>query len=98
MSNVQFYVSVAVMPAVTILAVLLGIFWNNARFTDLNNTLNVRWSDLRSEMNARINESNARINDLRDGLRAEMAKNHSELLAKLSEMDTRMTKFESQAK
>ena len=53
MSETQFYVSVAVVPAVTVIIVLIGVLLNNtnmnARFDDMNG----RFDDLRSEMNAR---------------------------------------------
>ena len=53
MNETQFYVSVAVVPAVTVIVVLIGVLLNNtnmnARFDDMNG----RFDDLRSEMNAR---------------------------------------------
>ena len=95
MSDVQFYVSVAVMPTVTIIVVLIGVLLSN-------NTLNARLSDLRSEMNARFGEMNARfgemnlrLGDVRDTLRAEMGKNHSEMLSQFAELDLRLSRLEA---
>jgi hypothetical protein len=88
MSDVQFYVSVAVMPTVTIIVVLIGVLLNN-------NTLNARLSDLWSEMNARFGEVNSRLGDVRDTLRAEMSKNHSEMPSKFAELDLRLSRLEA---
>ena len=102
MSEMQFYVSVAVMPTVTIIVVLIGVLLNN-------NTLNARLSDLRSEMNARFQGIDGRfeqmngrfadfydrLGDVRDTLRAEMSKNHSEMLSKFAELDLRLSRLEA---
>ena len=92
MSETQFYVSVAVMPTVTIIIVLIGVLLNNtnmnARLNDLRGDMNLRFEDLRNEMNARIGE-------LRDTLRAEMSKNHSEMLTKFAELDSRLYRLEA---
>ena len=92
MSETQFYVSVAVMPTVTIIIVLIGVLLNNtnmnARVNDLRGDMNARVEDLRDEMNARIGE-------LRDTLRAEMSKNHSEMLTKFAEVDNRLSRLEA---
>ena len=81
MSETQFYVSVAVMPAVTVIIVLIGVLLNNTN-------MNARLSDLRGEMNARFE-------DLRNALRAEMSKNHSEMLTKFAELDSRLYRLEA---
>ena len=92
MSDTQFYISVAVMPTVTIIIVLIGVLLNNtnmnARLNDLRGDMNLRFEDLRNEVNARIGE-------LRDTLRAEMSKNHSEMLAKSAELDSRLYRLEA---
>ncbi len=92
MSETQFYVSVAVMPTVTIIIVLIGVLLNNtnmnARLNDLRGDMNLRFEDLRNEVNARIGE-------LRDTLRAEMSKNHSEMLTKFAELDSRLYRLEA---
>ena len=92
MSDTQFYISVAVMPTVTIIIVLIGVLLNNtnmnARLNDLRGDMNLRFEDLRNEMNGRIGE-------LRDTLRAEMSKNHSEMLAKFAELDSRLYRLEA---
>ena len=92
MSETQFYVSVAVMPTVTVIIVLIGVLLNNtnmnARLNDLRGDMNLRFEDLRNEMNTRIGE-------LRDTLRAEMSKNHSEMLTKFAELDSRLYRLEA---
>ena len=92
MSDTQFYISVAVMPTVTVIIVLIGVLLNNtnmnARLNDLRGDMNLRFEDLRNEMNARIGE-------LRDTLRAEMSKNHSEMLTKFAELDSRLYRLEA---
>ena len=92
MSETQFYVSVAVMPTVTVIIVLIGVLLNNtnmnARLNDLRGDMNLRFEDLRNEVNARIGE-------LRDTLRAEMSKNHSEMLTKFAELDSRLYRLEA---
>ena len=70
-------------PAMTILAVFVGVLLNNNRLNDINNRL--------TEMSRHFE---SRLNDLRDMLRAEMAKNHSELLGKIAELETRMDRIE----
>ncbi len=92
MSETQFYISVAVMPTVTIIIVLIGVLLNNtnmnARVNDLRGDMNARFEDLRDEMNARIGK-------LRDTLRAEMSKNHSEMLTKFAEVDNGLSRLET---
>ena len=83
MSETQFYVSVAVMPTVTIIIVLIGVLLNNTN-------MNARLGDLRSGMNARLE-------DIRETLRAEMAKNHSEMLLKLAELDLCLSRLEARS-
>lgn len=83
MTPFQFYISVVMMPAMTILAVFVGVLLNNNRLNDINNRL--------TEMSRHFE---ARLSDLRDMLRAEMAKNHSELLGKIAELETRMDRIE----
>ena len=109
MSETQFYVSVAIVPTVTIIIVLIGVLLNNSnmngrfddmngRFDDLRSEMNAGSGALRSEMNARSNdlrsEMNARFEDIRETLRAEMAKNHSEMLLKFAELDRRLSRQE----
>ena len=88
MSDTQFYISVAVMPTVTIIIVLIGVLLNNTNMNARLNDMNGRFDDLRSEMNARIGE-------LLDTLRAEMSKNHSEMMAKFAELDSRLYRLEA---
>ena len=88
MSETQFYASVAVMPTVTIIIVLIGVLLNNTNMNARLSDTNSRFDDLRNEMNARIGE-------LRDTLRAEMSKNHSEMLTKFAELDGRLSRLEA---
>jgi len=101
MNPIQFYVSVAVVPTVTIIIVLIGVVLNNhnmnARFTDINarfNDINARFNDINARFNDLRLECSARLEDLRDTLRAEMAKNQSELLSRIAELDNRLTRLE----
>lgn len=87
MTPFQFYISVVMMPAMTILAVFVGVLLNNSRLNDMSRHFENRLNDM-----SRMIE--ARLNDLRDMLRAEMAKNHSELLGKIAELETRMDRIE----
>ncbi len=79
MSETQFYVSVAVVPTVTIIIVLIGVLLNNSnmngRFADLNgrfDDMNGRFDDLRSEMNAGSGALRSEMNARSDDLRSEM--------------------------
>ena len=87
MSETQFYVSVAVVPTVTIIIVLIGVLLNNTNMNARFGDMSARFDDLRSEMNARSA-------DIRETLRAEMAKNHSEMLLKFAELDLRLSRLE----
>ena len=52
-------------PAILVcLTVILGVLWNNSRFTDIRGSI----ADLRSYMDARFNAQDKRIDDLRDSL------------------------------
>ena len=84
MSETQFYVSVAVMPTVTIIVVLIGVLLNNTNLNAQLSDVNSRFDDLRNEMSARLGE-----------LRAEIAKNHSEMLTKFAELDGRLSRLEA---
>ena len=61
MSEVQFYVSVAVMPAVTVIIVPVGVLLNNRNMNARFNDMNGRFNDL----SGRFDDVNARIDDLR---------------------------------
>ena len=75
MSETQFYVSVAIVPTVTIIIVLIGVLLNNSNMNGRFDDMNGRFDDLRSEMNARFGDMNARFDDMNarfDELRSEM--------------------------
>ena len=99
MSDTQFYISVAVMPTVTIIIVLIGVLLNNtnmnARLSDMNTNMNARLNDMNGRFDDLRSEMNARIGELLDTLRAEMSKNHSEMLAKFAELDSRLSRLEA---
>ena len=99
MSDTQFYISVAVMPTVTIIIVLIGVLLNNtnmnARLSDMNTNMNARLNDMNGRFDDLRSEMNARIGELLDALRAEMSKNHSEMLTKFAELDSRLYHLEA---
>jgi len=86
MSTVQFYVSVAVMPAVSVIAVLIGILWNNAN-------MNARFGDFRSELNARLGELSARMGELHNMVNAQFTDLRSELHSRFAEIDSRFAEM-----
>ena len=94
MTPFQFYISVVMMPAMTILAVFVGVLLNNSRLNDINNRLTEMSRNFENRLSDMSRQFEARLNDLRDMLRAEMAKNHSELLGKIAELETRMDRIE----
>ncbi|MBI3208931.1 MAG: hypothetical protein HYZ37_08525 [Candidatus Solibacter usitatus] len=85
MNETQFYISVAVGPAATMVVVLIGVLLNNNRIGDLNN----RISDLRSEMNARLT-------DMKDSQEANLRRVEDMLLGKFAELDNRLSRIEGQ--
>jgi len=54
MSEVQFYISVAVMPVTTIVIVLIGVLLSNQRITVLENTFSARLTDQREMLRSEI--------------------------------------------
>jgi len=66
------------------IVVLIGIFINNVRLTDVT-------ENLRAEIRA----VGTRVGSLREVLQAEMEKNHSEMLHRFDALDTRLTTIES---
>ena len=77
MNPTQFYVSVAVLPTVTILAVLIGLLVNNYQ-------INARLTDLRADINTRFAEIGARFNQIDDRFR-DIDSRISELSARITE-------------
>lgn len=64
----------------TMIVILIGVLINNARLTDVKETL-------RAEM--KIAEAEMRVVD------ANMEKNHSEMLHRVGDLDTRLTRIEN---
>lgn len=94
MNDTQFYVAIAIAPALSLLIVLGGIIIQNvnlnARLGELRTDIAGRFTDLAG----RFDDTNSRIGDVRDLLRAEMAKNHSEMLHRFADLDSRLTRLE----
>ena len=70
-SPTQFYISVAVVPTITIVAVMLGLLLNNnnmnARFSDLNarfGDIDKRFADMNASLNARFGDIDKRFADM----------------------------------
>ena len=76
--------------SITVLAVLVGTLFNNARIGDLNSGLNKRIEDtkevLRAEMKANAAEMNVRLNSIDMKLDA--------LLKLIADVDARVTRLE----
>jgi hypothetical protein len=90
-SDVQFYLSVAVGPALTMVVVLIGVLLNNNRI-----------SDMRSEMSARFGDMNTRFGDMRSLIEAHAAAQDANLrrveemlLGKFAELDNRLNRIEA---
>ena len=95
----QFYISVAVGPAVTTIVVLIGVLINNNRIGDLRMDVNARLT----EMNNRFNDINNRFSDMREIYRqqgdvqeANLRRVEDMLLGKFAELDNRLSRIESQ--
>ena len=80
MSDMQFFVSVAVMPVTTIIIVLIGVLLNNSNMNNRINDVMARISDLRAEMTRRLDSVETKI-DL--------------LTGKVIELDNRLTRVEA---
>ena len=65
MNPAQLWVSVAVMPTLTILAVLFGIYWNNVRLSDLRSEMSARFGELSTRLGEQHSMLSSRIDDLR---------------------------------
>ena len=103
MNETQFYISVAVGPAVTMIVVLIGVLINNNRIGDLRMDVNARMTELRSEMNNRFSDINTRFSDMREIYRqqgevqeANLRRVEDMLLDKFAELDNRLSRIESQ--
>lgn len=81
MSEVQFYISVAVMPVTTIVIVLIGVLLSNQRITALENTFSARLTDQREMLRSEI----ARVESV-------LLSKFAELDQRLSRLEARMAR------
>jgi Tfp pilus assembly protein PilN len=81
MSEVQFYISVAVMPVTTIVIVLIGVLLSNQRITALENTFNAWLTDQREMLRSEI----ARVESV-------LLSKFAELDQRLSRLEARMAR------
>mgnify|MGYP001116755482 CR=1 FL=1 len=97
MSDLQFYLSVAIGPALTMLVVMVGVLLNNSRISDLRADMSGRFGD----MGGRFADINARFDDMRALIEAHAAAQEANLrrvedmlLGKFAELDTRLSRIE----
>ena len=102
-NETQFYISVTVGPAVTMVVVLIGVLINNNRIGDLRMDVNSRMTEMRSEMNNRFSDINTRFSDMREIYRqqgevqeANLRRVEDMLLGKFAELDNCLSRIESQ--
>jgi hypothetical protein len=93
--------SVAVMPATTIIIVLIGVLLNNAnmnaRFGDLNarfGDMNGRFGDMSGSLAGHIEDIKVLIQAYSDRQDANLRRVEDELLGKLAELDNRLSRIE----
>ena len=106
MNETQFYISVAVGPAVTMIVVLIGVLINNNRIGDLRMDMNARLIEMNNrfnDINNRFNDINTRFSDIREIYRqqgevqeANLRRVEDMLLGKFAELDNRLSRIESQ--
>jgi septal ring factor EnvC (AmiA/AmiB activator) len=94
MSDMQFFVSVAVMPVTTIIIVLIGVLLNNSNMNNRINDVMARISDLRAEMDRRFTEMDRRFAAIERRLDSVEAKIDL-LTGKVIEFDNRLTRVEA---
>ena len=82
MNPTQFYISVAVMPGITILVVLLGILLNNSRFNSIERTMESRFN----AVDARFNSIEARMSSWETRFDI--------LVGKVADIDNRLSRLE----
>jgi len=68
----------------TLMVLVVGFIYNNSRI-----------SDLRSNLNHRLDSINQRFMDFRDLVDAKFARQEEMFLAKFAELDNRLTRIES---
>lgn len=95
MTDLQFYLSVAIGPAVTMAVVMVGVLINNSRISDLRAEMTGRLGDLRSEMSVRFSDMRALIEAHAAAQDAHLRRVEEMLLGKFAELDTRLSRIES---
>jgi hypothetical protein len=101
MSDMQFYVSVAVMPVTTVIIVLIGVLLSNSNMNNRVNDVSARISDVmahlssfRAEMDRRFAEMDRRFAAIERRLDSVEAKIDL-LTGKVIEFDNRLTRVEA---
>lgn len=87
MSDMQFFVSVAVMPVTTIIIVLIGVLLNNSNMNNRINDVMAHMRDFRAEMDRRFAVIERRL----DSVEAKI----DLLTGKVIEFDNRLTRVEA---
>ena len=87
MSDMQFFVSVAVMPVTTIIIVLIGVLLNNSNMNNRINDVMAHIGTLRAEMDRRFAAIERRL----DSVEAKI----DLLTGKVIEFDNRLTRVEA---
>ncbi|MDP2996298.1 MAG: hypothetical protein Q8N47_02345 [Bryobacterales bacterium] len=87
MSDMQFFVSVAVMPITTIIIVLIGVLLNNSNMNNRVNDVMAHIGALRAEIDRRFAAIERRL----DSVEAKI----DLLIGKVIEFDNRLTRVEA---
>ena len=59
MTPTQFYISLAVIPAMTFLIVMIGVLLNNSRLSSMRIEMNNRFNDLRDVLRSEISRNHS---------------------------------------
>ena len=92
----QFFISVAVGPDVTMIVVLIGVLINNNRIGDLRMDVNSRMTEMRSEMNNRFSDMREMYRQQGEVQEANLRRVEDMLLGKFAELDNRLSRIEPQ--
>ena len=95
-NETQFYISVTVGPAVTMVVVLIGVLINNNRIGDLRMDVNSRMTEMRSEMNNRFSDMREMYRQQGEVQEANLRRVEDMLLGKFAELDNRLSRIEPQ--
>jgi len=83
-SDLHFYLSVGIGPALTMAVVVVGVLINNSRISDLRAEMSGRFSDMRALLEAHAAAQDANLRRVEDML-----------VGKFAELDTRLSRIES---